>query len=85
MGATDEDVARLREHPVGLLIHASRLTHLFGDRDAQLVDEVEHGRLFEDDLAGHRDLTRVHRERLKPLNEELDVQRSPSSAGAIVP
>src|SRR5260221_7164806 len=68
---------RLGEHAVALLIDTSRLTDLFGDGDAQLIDHVEDGGLFEDDLTRHRDLARVHDERFKAFHEELNVQGHP--------
>src|SRR5581483_9644011 len=75
-------LASLREHPLGLLIDPPRLADLLGDRDAELIDEVEDRGLLEDDLARHRHLARVHRERFEPLDEELDVQRQPPPPGS---
>src|SRR5207245_578637 len=66
-------LARLRDDPVALLIDAPRLLHLFRDRDAKLVDEVEHRGLLEHDVVRHRDLSRIDDERFEALDEELDV------------
>jgi hypothetical protein len=56
-----------------LVVDALRLAHLFGHGDAQLVDEVERGRLIEHDVVGHRDATAVRDEGLESLDEEDDV------------
>src|SRR5207245_8902132 len=66
-------LARLRDDPVALLIDAPGLLHLFRDRDAKLVDEVEHRGLLEHDVVRHRDLSRIDDERFEALDEELDV------------
>src|SRR5438477_1839437 len=69
--------ASLLHDALALLHDPARLLHLVGDRDAHLVDEIEHGGLLEDDLAGHGQLARVYDERFQPLDEELDVHRYP--------
>src|SRR5438477_543738 len=70
-------LASLLHDALALLHDPARLLHLVGDRDAHLVDEIEHGGLLEDDLAGHGQLARVDGERFQPLDEELDVHRYP--------
>ena len=78
--------AGLREHAIALLVDAPGLFDLFGDGDAELVDEVEDRGLLEDDLAGHRDFSSVDNEGLEALDQELYVhvtlpQRGQCTAG----
>src|SRR5438876_1940782 len=69
--------AGLLHHAVALLHDPARLLHLFGDRDAHLIDEVEKGGLLQDDLAAQGNFLAVDDERFQPLDEELDVHRYP--------
>src|ERR1700687_489764 len=76
-------VSRFAEHAVSLLIDAACLPHLFRDGDPELVDEIQHGRLLEDDLTGHRHLAGVHDQGFKPFHEELDVHDHPPPPGSL--
>ena len=77
-------LAGLRDDAVTFLVDAPRLLDLLGDRHAQLVDEVEHRCLLEDDLARHWELATVDDQRLQTFDQELYVhvilrQRSQTS------
>ena len=77
LGAGDDRVAFLAGalgDAAGLLGDAARLAHLVGHRDAQLVDELEHGRLVEHDVVRERQLLAGRDQRLQSLDEEDDVR-----------
>ena len=61
------DAARLLGDPL-------RLADLIGYRDAQLVDELEHGRLLEHDVVRERQLLAGRDQALQTLDEEDDVR-----------
>jgi hypothetical protein len=66
---------RLLDDPLALGVDALRGADLLGDRDAELVDESERGRLVDDDVVGQRQPLPVRDDRLEALDEEDDVRR----------
>ena len=72
----------LLDDPLALGVDALRGADLFGDGDAELVDEAERGVLVDDDVVRQRQLLAVRDERLEALDEEDDVDLVPSGWAA---
>ena len=70
----------LLNDPLPLLVDPLRRANFFGHGDAELVDEVEGGVPIDDHVARHRQRLAVRDQRLEPLDEEDDVQRTASGA-----
>ena len=66
----------LLDDPLALGVDALRRPDLFGDGDAELVDQAEGGVLVDDDVGGEGQLLAVRDQRFEALDEEDDVQRS---------
>ena len=66
----------LLDDPLTLGVDALGGSDLFGNGDAQLVDESERGVLIHDDVRGQGQLLAVGDEGFQPLDEENDVDRS---------
>ena len=66
----------LLDDPLTLGVDALGGADLFGNGDAQLVDETERGVLIHDDVRGQGQLLAVGDEGFQPLDEENDVDRS---------
>ena len=73
---------RLLQDPLALGVDPLRGPDLLGDRDPELVDQVERRRLIDDDVAGQREPLAVGDQGFQPLDEEDDVDRTcpPSAA-----
>jgi hypothetical protein len=69
-------VLGLLDDPFALGIDPLGGTNLFGDSDAQLIDEAEGRVLVDDDVGGERQLLAVRDQRFEALDEEDDVDRS---------
>jgi hypothetical protein len=67
---------RLLHDPLALGVDALGGTDLFGDGDAQFIDESEGGILVDDDIGRERQLLAVRDERFEALDEEDDVDGS---------
>ena len=72
----------LLDDPLALGVDPLGGADLFGDGDAQLVDEAERRVLVDDDVGRERQLLAVGDQRLEALDEEDDVDRTcpPGSA-----
>ena len=69
-------VLGLLDDPLALGVDPLGGADLFGDGDAQLVDEPERRVLVDDDVGRERQLLAVRDQRLEALDEEDDVDRS---------
>ena len=81
LGARDDPLGLLLglvDDPLALLVDALRGADLLGHGDAQLVDQVERGVAVDDRVARERQRLAVRDQRLEPLDEEDDVQRTAS-------
>jgi hypothetical protein len=85
LGARDDPLRLLLglvDDPLALGVDSLRRADLFGDRDAQLVDQPERGVLVDDDIGREGQLLPVREDRLEALDKKDDVDGGALRSGA---